>query len=63
MKQDLTHDGDHHDDVRHRKPRHIAEKLESYMGIGVMIVGAGLLAILVFAFMQTGSGEVPAYMR
>ena len=62
MKQDVIHDGEHKAEVRHRKPTHIAEKLESYMGVGIVIVAAILLAILLFAFMQTGSGT-PSWMR
>jgi hypothetical protein len=62
MKQDVLHSGNEHHEVHHRRPGHIAEKLESYVGVGIVAVAAVLLAILLFAFMQTGSG-VPSYMQ
>ncbi len=62
MKQDVLHDGDHKQAVSHKKPRHLAEKLESYVGVGIVVVGAVLLAVLLFAFTQTGSAT-PAWMH
>jgi hypothetical protein len=44
------------------KPRHLAERFESWMVIAMAIAGAGLLAVLLWAFMQTGSGT-PPWMR
>ena len=61
MKQDVLHSGEHHE-VHHRKASHLPEKLESYVGVGIVILAAVLLAVLLYAFMQTGS-DTPAYMR
>jgi hypothetical protein len=38
------------------------EKMETYVGAGAVIIGSLLLAVLVVAFMQTGSGT-PAWMQ
>ena len=48
-----------HEEVHH-KNRHIAEKLESYVVVAMGVVGAGLLLVLIYSFMQTGAG--PAWM-
>jgi hypothetical protein len=61
MKQDVLHSGEHHE-VHRRKASHLPEKLESYVGVGIVILAAVLLAVLLYAFMQTGS-DTPAYMR
>jgi hypothetical protein len=45
-----------------RKPRHIAEKLESYLGIGIAVVGMVLLGVMLVGFAQTGSGT-PSWMQ
>jgi hypothetical protein len=44
------------------KPRHLAEKFESWMVVAMAVAGAGLLALLLWAFMQTGTGT-PPWMR
>ncbi len=62
MKQDVLHPQDQKPEVHHRRPRHIAEKLESYLGIGIAVVGLVLLGLLLVGFMQTGSGA-PSWMR
>jgi hypothetical protein len=62
MKEDVLHSGDETHEVRHHRPKHLAEKLESYVGVGVVIAGAVLLALLLYAFMQTGS-DTPPWMR
>lgn len=62
MKQDTLHPQDHKLAVHHRKPRHIAEKLESYLGVGIAVVGLVLLGFLLVGFMQTGTGA-PSWMR
>ncbi len=62
MKQDVVHGGEGHQEVHHRKASHLPEKLESYVGVGIVIVAAVLLAVLLYAFMQTGTGA-PAYMQ
>jgi hypothetical protein len=46
--------------VHHHKNRHIAEKMESYVVIAMGVVGGILLLVLLYSFMQTGSG--PAWM-
>ena len=61
MKQDVLRDGDVRAAVHHRKPRHIAEKLEGYVGVGIVVVAAVLLVLMLFVFPQTGSG-VPSYI-
>jgi hypothetical protein len=48
--------------VHHRKPRHLAEKMESWMGRGFVVIGGLLLAGLLVAFMQTGN-TTPAWMH
>ena len=62
MDPDVAHDGDHKPEVHHHKPRHIAEKLESYVVAAMAIVGAVLLVVLIYYFMQTGTAT-PSWMR
>ena len=62
MKQDVLHDGDRNNVTHHKKPRHIAEKLEGYLGIGIVVVGLVLLAFLMVGFMQTGA-DTPPWMK
>jgi hypothetical protein len=55
--------GDGHDDkVKHRKPRHLAEKMESWVVRGIGLCAAVLLAFLLYSFMQTGTGT-PSWMQ
>ena len=61
MKQDVIRNGDARVEIHHRKPRHLAEKLEGYVGVGIVVVAAVLLVLMLFVFPQTGSG-VPSYM-
>ena len=61
MGQETLHDNDSKPVVRHRKPRHFAEKLEGYVGVSMVVVAGVLLAMVLFAFTQTGSGA-PAWM-
>jgi uncharacterized RDD family membrane protein YckC len=56
MDPEVAQEPDHH------KPRHIAEKLESYVVVAMAIVGAVLLVALIYYFMQTGTGT-PSWMR
>ena len=49
-------------EVRHAKPRHIAEKVEGMLGMIMVIIVAILAVGLVWAIMQNGSPE-PAWMR
>jgi len=60
MDNPVLEDGAPKADVHH-KPRHLAEKFESYVGVGMVIVAAVLLVILIYAFSQTGSGT-PSWM-
>ncbi len=53
--------GDGHE-VVHHKPRHMAERMEGWVGKGFVVIGALLLAGLIYAFMHTGA-DVPSYMR
>ena len=62
MKNDVLHGDDHKVAVHHRKPSHIAEKLESYLGIAIVVVGVVLLGFLIFGFAQTGT-QTPPWMR
>lgn len=59
MEQNAMDQGDHA--PVHHKNRHIAEKLESYVVIAMGVVGAILLAVLVYSFLQTGSN--PPWMH
>ena len=61
MKQDVMRDGDTRAGGHHRKPAHLAEKLEGYVGVGIVVVAAVLLVLMLFVFPQTGSG-VPSYI-
>jgi len=62
MEQEAVHESDHAPEIHHHKPKHIAEKLESYVVIAMGIVGAVLLVVLIYFFMQTGTGT-PSWMR
>jgi hypothetical protein len=62
MENDVVHETEQAPEVHHHKPRHIAEKLESYVVIAMGIAGAILLIVLIYFFMQTGSGT-PSWMR
>ena len=62
MKPDALHP-EGHDAAHHpHKPKHLAERLESYVGVGSVVIGAILLALLIYAFMQTGS-QTPPWMK
>jgi hypothetical protein len=62
MKDDVLQSGDAKQVVRHHRPKHLAERFERYVGIGIVIAGAVLLAVLLYAFMQTGTGT-PSWMQ
>jgi hypothetical protein len=62
MKDDVLQSGGDKHEVHHRRPKHLAERMESFVGIGIVIAGAVLLAVLLYAFMQTGTGT-PPWMR
>ena len=59
MEPNAMDQGDHA--PVHHKNRHIAEKLESYVVVGMGVVGAVLLVVLIYFFMQTGSN--PPWMH
>ena len=61
MKQDVLRAGDARTEVHHRKPSHLAEKLEGYVGAGIVVVAAVLLVLMLVVFPQTGSG-IPSYI-
>ena len=61
MKEDALRNGDAPMAPTRRKPRHLAEKLEGYVGVGIVVLAAVLLVLMLFVFPQTGSG-VPSYM-
>jgi hypothetical protein len=60
MEQNAVEPGEHA--PVHHKNRHIAEKLESYVVIAMGVVGAILLVVLIYFFMQTGN-STPAWMH
>jgi hypothetical protein len=62
MEPDVAPEGGPPPEVHHHKPRHIAEKLESYVVVTMAIVGAILLVALIYYFMQTGTGT-PSWMK
>ena len=62
MKQELAEGDGARPRAQHRKPRHLAEKLERYVGVGIVVLAAVLLVLMLFVFPQTGSG-VPSYMH
>jgi hypothetical protein len=62
MDPEVAQEGDHKPEVHHHKQRHIAEKLESYVVAAMAIVGAVLLVVLIYYFMQTGTAT-PSWMR
>jgi hypothetical protein len=63
MKTSTIHDiDDHGRPVHHHKPRHLAEKMEAWVGRAFMMLGVVLLGGLLYAFMQTGAG-VPSWMH
>ena len=51
---------EHH--VTHHKPRHIAEKLERYIGIIAAVVAGIMIVGVLIAFSQTGN-DTPSWMR
>jgi cell division protein FtsL len=52
---------EHHDEVRHHRNRHLAERFEGMLGV-LMLVAIAVLAVgLVFGIMTTDS--TPTWMR
>ncbi len=62
MDPEVTQDDAPHPEVHHHKPKHIAEKLESYVGIIMVVVAAVLFVLVLYAITQTGTGT-PSWMK
>ena len=62
----MTHDvqpaGKPGGEVHHAKPKHLAEKFEGYIGVAMVVAAVVALAVVAFAFMNTGSAP-PSWMR
>jgi cell division protein FtsL len=53
---------EHTGEVRHHKPRHLAERFENLLGV-LMVVAVVLLAVgLIYGMMTAGPSE-PSWMR
>jgi hypothetical protein len=53
---------EHPGEVRHHKPRHLAERFEGLLGV-MMVVAIAILAVgLIYGILQTG-GSTPDWMR
>jgi hypothetical protein len=62
MKEEVRHEGDHEPLVHHRRPRHLAEKFEGYIGMAMVAALVVLGIILVYGLMKTGT-TTPSWMR
>ena len=62
MDPEVLHDDAPAPEVHHHKPKHIAEKLESYVGIIMVVVAAVLFILVLYAITQTGTGT-PSWMK
>lgn len=62
MEPETLKDNDNKHAVHHHKPRHIAERLEKYVGVGIVAAAAVILIVLLYSFMQTGSAT-PSWMQ
>jgi hypothetical protein len=62
MKQHVLNDGDPKPGRHHHKPWQMAERVETYVTVAVVIAAVVLLAVLVYGVMNTGSGT-PAWMH
>ena len=62
MDDHVLQDGAHPAEVHHHKPKHIAEKLESYVGMATVAIGGILFVLVLYAITQTGSGT-PSWMQ
>ena len=49
-------------EVRHTKPKHLAQKVEGYIGVAMVVAAVLMLAVLAIAFMNTGNVH-PSWMR
>jgi len=62
MEDNVVHEGAHDAEHPHHKPKHIAEKMESYVGVIMAVVALVLLVVAIYAITQTGSAT-PSWMR
>jgi len=54
---------DDHGEIRHHKPRHLAQRFEGVLGI-LMVVAIALLAVgLIYGMVTGDSSSTPAWMR
>ena len=49
-------------EVRHTKPKHLAERMERYIGVAMVVAAVLMLVVLAVAFMNTGNTH-PSWMR
>lgn len=61
MGTELQHDAAIPAQTHHRRPRHLAEKFEGYIGIVMVVAIVVLLAGLLVGVVNTGS--TPSWMR
>ena len=62
MEDHVLEDGDHAAEAHHRKPKHLAEKLESYVGMATVGIGGILFVLVLYAITQTGTAT-PSWMH
>lgn len=62
MEPHTLEDGAPAVEVHHRKPKHLAEKLESYVGMITVAVGGVLFVLVLYAITQTGNAT-PSWMH
>ena len=55
------HTEPHHGEVRHHKPKHLAERFEGLLGTAMVVVV--LLAIGLIYGIMSGSGGTPSYLQ
>lgn len=56
------HTEPHHGEVRHHKPKHLAERFEGLLGTAMVIVVV-LLAIGLIYGIMSGGGGTPSYLQ
>ena len=49
-------------ETRHAKPKHLAQRLEGYIGVAMAVAAVLMLGVLAIAFMNTGNTH-PSWMR
>jgi hypothetical protein len=62
----VTHDVQPADEpggeVHHAKPKHLAEKVEGYIGVAMVVAALVILVVVAIAFMNAGS-ERPSWIH